>query len=142
LQLPKIKFYLFFLKIATVDLDFPELEHTFPNLHRQLFKPLEPHPDFDISSSYSGISQDSRDFYQNSDSSCESHHAVVASKSTVSFTALRTSLNSSNISPNQQPDPHLAHATAQIFTTENTEGMIKLENTFPWFASTFLGNCA
>ncbi|XP_045750573.2 centrosomal protein of 295 kDa isoform X3 [Mirounga angustirostris] len=105
-----------------VDLDFPELAHTFPNLHRQLFKPLEPHPDFDISSSYSGISQDSRDFYQNSDSSCESHHAVVASKSTVSFTALRTSLNSSNISPNQQPDPHLAHATAQIFTTENTEG--------------------
>ncbi|XP_077914826.1 centrosomal protein of 295 kDa isoform X9 [Halichoerus grypus] len=109
-------------KFTPVDLDFPELEHTFPNLHRQLFKPLEPHPDFDISSSYSGISQDSRDFYQNSDSSCESHHAVVASKSTVSFTALRTSLNSSNISPNQQPDPHLAHATAQIFTTENTEG--------------------
>nr|XP_054368153.1 centrosomal protein of 295 kDa isoform X6 [Mirounga angustirostris] len=109
-------------KFTPVDLDFPELAHTFPNLHRQLFKPLEPHPDFDISSSYSGISQDSRDFYQNSDSSCESHHAVVASKSTVSFTALRTSLNSSNISPNQQPDPHLAHATAQIFTTENTEG--------------------
>nr|XP_025749828.1 centrosomal protein of 295 kDa isoform X1 [Callorhinus ursinus] len=109
-------------KFTPVDLDFPELEHTFPNLHRQLFKPLEPHPDFDISSSYSGISQDSRDFYQNSDSSCESHHAVVASKSTVSFTALRTSLNSSNISPNQQPDPHLAHAAAQIFTTENTEG--------------------
>ncbi|VCX31118.1 unnamed protein product [Gulo gulo] len=104
-----------------VDLDFPELEHTFPNLHRQLFKPLEPHPDFDISS-YSGISQDSRDFYQNSDSSCESHHTVAAPRSTVSFAALRTSLNSSNTSPNQQLDPPLAHAAAQIFATEKTEG--------------------
>ncbi|XP_032708694.1 centrosomal protein of 295 kDa isoform X6 [Lontra canadensis] len=104
-----------------VDLDFPELEHTFPNLHRQLFKPLEPHPDFDISS-YSGISQDSRDFYQNSDSSCESHHTVAAPRSTVSFTALKTSLNSSNTSPNQQLDPPLAHAAAQIFATEKTEG--------------------
>uniref|UniRef100_A0A452Q7P2 Centrosomal protein 295 n=1 Tax=Ursus americanus TaxID=9643 RepID=A0A452Q7P2_URSAM len=105
-----------------IDLDFPELEHTFPNLHRQLFKPLEPHPDFDISSSYSGISQDSRDFYQNSDSSCESHHAVGASRSTVSFTALRTGLKSSNTSLNQQPDSHLAHAATQIFATEKTEG--------------------
>uniref|UniRef100_G1M2H2 Centrosomal protein 295 n=1 Tax=Ailuropoda melanoleuca TaxID=9646 RepID=G1M2H2_AILME len=108
-------------KFTPVDLDFPELEHTFPHLHRQLFKPLEPHPDFDISSSYSGISQDSRDFYQNSDSSCESHHAVGASGSTVSFTALRTSLNS-NTSLNQQPDLPLAHAAAQIFATEKTEG--------------------
>ncbi|XP_032708691.1 centrosomal protein of 295 kDa isoform X3 [Lontra canadensis] len=108
-------------KFTPVDLDFPELEHTFPNLHRQLFKPLEPHPDFDISS-YSGISQDSRDFYQNSDSSCESHHTVAAPRSTVSFTALKTSLNSSNTSPNQQLDPPLAHAAAQIFATEKTEG--------------------
>uniref|UniRef100_A0A8C9KVC6 Centrosomal protein 295 n=1 Tax=Panthera tigris altaica TaxID=74533 RepID=A0A8C9KVC6_PANTA len=98
-------------------------EHTFPNLHHQLFKPLEPHPDFDMLSSYSGISQDSRDFYQNSDSSWESHRTTVSSKSTASFTALRTSLNPSNTSPNQQPDPHLAHAAAQIFATENiTEG--------------------
>ncbi|XP_045870432.1 centrosomal protein of 295 kDa isoform X2 [Meles meles] len=107
-------------KFTPVDLDFPELEHTFPNLHRQLFKPLEPHPDFDISS-YSGISQDSRDFYQNSDSSCESHHTVAVPRSTVSFTALRTSLNSSNTSQNQQLDPPLAPA-AQIFATEKTEG--------------------
>ncbi|XP_047548016.1 centrosomal protein of 295 kDa isoform X3 [Lutra lutra] len=108
-------------KFTAVDLDFPELEHTFPNLHRQLFKPLEPHPDFDISS-YSGISQDSRDFFQNSDSSCESHHTNAAPRSTVSFTALKTSLNSSNTSPNQQLDPPLAHAAAQIFATEKTEG--------------------
>lgn len=71
-------------------------------------------------------------FHQNSDSSCESHHAVLSSKSTVSFTALRrTSLNSSNISLNQQPDPHLAHAAAQIFATD-TEGMIKFIIYFPW----------
>uniref|UniRef100_A0A8I3PCI9 Centrosomal protein 295 n=1 Tax=Canis lupus familiaris TaxID=9615 RepID=A0A8I3PCI9_CANLF len=113
-----------------------KLEHTFPNLHRQLFKPLEPHPDFDISSSYSGISQDSRDFYQNSDSSCESHHAVLSSKSTVSFTALRrTSLNSSNISLNQQPDPHLAHAAAQIFATDTEGSEQSFQQLLPEFSS-------
>ncbi|XP_077636721.1 centrosomal protein of 295 kDa isoform X2 [Crocuta crocuta] len=101
-----------------VDLDFPELEHTFPNLHHQLFKPLEPHLDFDMLSSYSGISQDSGDFYQNSESPCDSHRTAVPSKSTVSFTALRDSVKPSNASPNQQPDAHTAHAAAQASATE------------------------
>ncbi|XP_075858548.1 centrosomal protein of 295 kDa isoform X3 [Microcebus murinus] len=103
-----------------VDLDFPELEQIFPNLHRQLFKPLEPHPDFDSSPS-SGISQDNRDFYQSPESSSENHRATISSKSTVSFTALRrTSLHSSlNTSLDQQPDTNLAHAAAQSFATEN-----------------------
>ncbi|XP_057408337.1 centrosomal protein of 295 kDa isoform X5 [Balaenoptera acutorostrata] len=94
----------------TVDFDFPELEQSFPNLHRQLFKPLEPHPDFDSSSSFSGISQDSKDFYQRSDSSCESLRSSLPPKSTASFTALRTSLN--------QPDPNWARDEAQSFATE------------------------
>ncbi|XP_068411788.1 centrosomal protein of 295 kDa isoform X6 [Eschrichtius robustus] len=102
----------------TVDFDFPELEQSFPNLHRQLFKPLEPHPDFDSSSSFSGISQDSKDFYQRfpvvfhqrSDSSCESLCSSLPPKSTASFTALRTSLN--------QPDPNWARDEAQSFATE------------------------
>ncbi|XP_068411781.1 centrosomal protein of 295 kDa isoform X2 [Eschrichtius robustus] len=101
-----------------VDFDFPELEQSFPNLHRQLFKPLEPHPDFDSSSSFSGISQDSKDFYQRfpvvfhqrSDSSCESLCSSLPPKSTASFTALRTSLN--------QPDPNWARDEAQSFATE------------------------
>uniref|UniRef100_A0A8D1YZ80 ALMS motif domain-containing protein n=1 Tax=Sus scrofa TaxID=9823 RepID=A0A8D1YZ80_PIG len=107
-----------------VDFDFPELEHTFPNLHRQLFKPLEPHPDFDFSSSFSGISQDSKDFYQKSDSPCESLRATPSPKSTAAFRALRrTSLHSSlNNSPNQQLDPNLPHAAAQSFAMENIEG--------------------
>ncbi|XP_054433675.1 centrosomal protein of 295 kDa [Pteronotus mesoamericanus] len=107
-----------------VDLDFPELEYIFPNLHRQLFKPLEPQPDFDLSSLSSGISQESRDFYQSSDASCESHGATVSSKSTVSLTALRSSLHSPlNISLNQQPDPKLPHTTAENLGTEKvTEG--------------------
>uniref|UniRef100_A0A8C2W3L4 Centrosomal protein 295 n=1 Tax=Chinchilla lanigera TaxID=34839 RepID=A0A8C2W3L4_CHILA len=97
-----------------VDFDFPELEHIFPNLHRQLFKPLEPHPDFDLSSSSSGVSQDNRDFYQSSDCSSETPYADVSSRSTVSFTALRrTSLHSFNISLTQQPDPNVANAIAQ-----------------------------
>ncbi|XP_030650506.1 centrosomal protein of 295 kDa isoform X3 [Nomascus leucogenys] len=109
---------------SQVDLDFPELEHIFPNLHHQLFKPLEPHPDFDLSSSSSGISPDNRDFYQRSDSSSESHRATGSSKSTVYFTALRrTSMHSSlNTSPNQQPDTNLAHVGAHSFATENIGG--------------------
>ncbi|XP_054947663.1 centrosomal protein of 295 kDa isoform X6 [Physeter macrocephalus] len=112
----------------TVDFDFPELEHSFPNLHRQLFKPLEPHPDFDSSSSFSGISQDSKDFYQpfpvvfhqRSDSSCESLRSSLSPKSTASFKVRRTSLHSSlNTSLNQQPDPNWARDEAQSFATEN-----------------------
>nr|XP_039318129.1 centrosomal protein of 295 kDa isoform X1 [Saimiri boliviensis boliviensis] len=102
-----------------VDLDFPELEHIFPNLHHQLFKPLEPHPDFDLSSSSSGISPDNRDFYQRSDSSSESHCATGSSRSTIYFTALRTGVHSSL---NQQPDINLAHVGAHSFATENMEG--------------------
>uniref|UniRef100_A0A8D2DYE1 Centrosomal protein 295 n=1 Tax=Sciurus vulgaris TaxID=55149 RepID=A0A8D2DYE1_SCIVU len=100
--------------------DLQELEHIFPNLHRQLFKPLEPHPDFDLSSLSSGISQDDRNFYQSSDSSSE-RHCATASKSTVSFTALRrASLHSFlNTSLNQQPNPNLAQAAAQSFATDD-----------------------
>nr|XP_030739621.1 centrosomal protein of 295 kDa isoform X3 [Globicephala melas] len=114
--------------LMTEKTDLRELEHSFPNLHRQLFKPLEPHPDFDSSSSFSGISQDSKDFYQpfpvvfhqRSHSSCESLRSSLSPKSTASFTALRTSLHSSlNTSVNQQPDPNWAHEEAQSFATEN-----------------------
>jgi hypothetical protein len=55
-------FFFFALKVPAVDLDFRELEHIFPHLHRQLFKPLEPHLDFDLSSP--GTSQEDSDFYQ------------------------------------------------------------------------------
>uniref|UniRef100_A0A8C0HXP7 Centrosomal protein 295 n=1 Tax=Balaenoptera musculus TaxID=9771 RepID=A0A8C0HXP7_BALMU len=96
--------------LMTEKTDLWELEQSFPNLHRQLFKPLEPHPDFDSSSSFSGISQDSKDFYQRSDSSCESLRSSLPPKSTASFTALRTSLN--------QPDPNWARDEAQSFATE------------------------
>ncbi|KAF6102671.1 centrosomal protein 295 [Phyllostomus discolor] len=103
-----------------VDLDFPELEYIFPNLHHQLFKPLEPQPDFDLLSLSSGISQESRDFYQSSDASCESHSATLPSKGTVSFTALRRTglLSPLNISLNQQPGPNLPHTAAEGFDTE------------------------
>nr|XP_008260832.2 centrosomal protein of 295 kDa isoform X3 [Oryctolagus cuniculus] len=106
---------------TAVDLDFPELEHIFPHLHRQLFRPLEPHPDFGLSPSSSGISQDNRDFYQASDSSSEIHGATASSKRSLSLTALRTSLHSPNTSLNQQTNPDLALAAAQSFATENTE---------------------
>ncbi|XP_052608740.1 centrosomal protein of 295 kDa isoform X7 [Peromyscus californicus insignis] len=101
-------------EVPAVDLDFPELEHVFPHLHRQLFKPLEPYLDFDLSSS-SGISQDNRDFYE------QSSDVKVSSTSTVCFTALRANLHSSNSRLNQQPDVHLAHAAAQTFAAEGSE---------------------
>ncbi|XP_016062279.1 PREDICTED: centrosomal protein of 295 kDa isoform X4 [Miniopterus natalensis] len=124
--------------LQAVDLDFPELEYVFPNLHCQLFKPLEPQPDFDLSLS-SGISQESRDIYQSSDASCESHHAAISSKSTASFTALRrASLHSPlNTSLSQQPDPNLAHTAALSFGTENIiEGSEKpFQQLLPEFSS-------
>ncbi|XP_021090895.1 centrosomal protein of 295 kDa isoform X4 [Mesocricetus auratus] len=78
--------------------DFPELEHVFPHLHRQLFRPLEPYLDFDLWSS-SGISQDNRDFYEQ------------RSTSTACFTELRASL---------QPIGNPAHAAAQSFAAEGS----------------------
>ncbi|XP_069845608.1 centrosomal protein of 295 kDa isoform X2 [Dipodomys merriami] len=105
-----------------VDLDFPELEFVFPNLHRQLFQPLKPHTDFDFSPS--GISQDNSNFYQTIGTSSERHHATVSSRSTVSFTALRqTHLHSfPNTRLSQQPDANLAHTATSSFAAENTEG--------------------
>ncbi|XP_049745464.1 centrosomal protein of 295 kDa [Elephas maximus indicus] len=110
-------------KVPAVHPDFPELEHTIPNLHHQLFKPLEPHLDSDLLSSFSGISQDSRDFYKGSESSSESQHATVSSKSTVSFPAPRGNLHSSLKSLDLPLDPTSARVAAQSFMTENvTEG--------------------
>nr|KAF6342646.1 centrosomal protein 295 [Pipistrellus kuhlii] len=97
-----------------VDLDFPELEYIFPSLHRQLFKPLEPQPDFDLSSLSFGISEESRD--QSSEASGESHHATLSPKRTA---LRRTSLPSLNTSLSQQPDPNLTRAAALSFGTEN-----------------------
>ncbi|EPY79663.1 hypothetical protein CB1_000904005 [Camelus ferus] len=59
-----------------------------------------------------------------SDSSCESLHTALSPRSTASFTALRrTSLHSSlSTSLNQQPGPNVAHAAAQSFAAEDTEG--------------------
>ncbi|CAK6448876.1 unnamed protein product [Pipistrellus nathusii] len=98
-----------------VDLDFPELEYIFPSLHRQLFKPLEPQPDFDLSSLSFGISQESRD--QSSEESGESHHATLSPKRT----ALRTTSLPSplNTSLSQRPDPNLTRDAALSFGTEN-----------------------
>ncbi|KAL1781775.1 centrosomal protein of 295 kDa isoform X2 [Sigmodon hispidus] len=107
------------LQVPAVDLDFPELEHVFPHLHRQLFKPLEPYLDFDLSSS-SGISQDNRDFYESSESSSKKH-VKASSTSTACFMALRASLHSFNAKLNQPPDVNLAHAAAQSFTAEGSE---------------------
>ncbi|XP_008821334.1 centrosomal protein of 295 kDa isoform X8 [Nannospalax galili] len=107
--------------LQTDDLDFPELEHVFPHLHHQLFKPLEPHVDFDLSSPF-GLSQDNRDSYQHSSDSSEKQHANTSSASTVSFTPLRTHLNPLNTKPDQDPDINLANAADQSFVTENAEG--------------------
>ncbi|XP_055471377.1 centrosomal protein of 295 kDa isoform X1 [Psammomys obesus] len=96
-------------QVPAVDLDFPELEHLFPHLHRLLFKPLEPHLDFDLSSS-SGISQDNKDFYQSSESSSENHVFKASSTSTVDFTALRSLPSDSRL--NQQLEANLAQGLA------------------------------
>uniref|UniRef100_A0A8C5JXQ1 Centrosomal protein 295 n=1 Tax=Jaculus jaculus TaxID=51337 RepID=A0A8C5JXQ1_JACJA len=105
-----------------VDFDFPELEHIFPNLHRQLFKPLEPRLDFNLSPSSSGISQDNRDFHQRSESSFGKHLCNVSPAS--SFTALRTDLHSfNNMRLNPQPDTNLAHAD-QSFSEQSFKQLL------------------
>ncbi|XP_071068398.1 centrosomal protein of 295 kDa isoform X2 [Dasypus novemcinctus] len=124
--------------VPTVDLDFPELEHTFPNFHRQLFKPLEPHPDSDLSSSSSGISQENPDISKSSNSSSESHHAALSSRSTVSSTALRRTSSHSFLKAdlNQQLDPNSVGAAAQSFATKNIEGCEQpFQQLLPGFSS-------
>ncbi|XP_031201803.1 centrosomal protein of 295 kDa isoform X3 [Mastomys coucha] len=97
-------------QVPDVDLDFRELEHIFPHLHRQLFKPLEPHLDFDLSP---GTSQEDRDFYQQSSESSSEKHVKALSTSTICFTALTASSHSPNSRLNQQLDVNLAHATTE-----------------------------
>ncbi|XP_038178642.1 centrosomal protein of 295 kDa isoform X3 [Arvicola amphibius] len=101
-----------------VDLDFPELEHVFPHLHHQLFKPLEPYLDFDLSPSSSGISEDNRDFHeQSSESSPKKHDVKESSRSTACSTAFRAN--------SEQPDISLAHAATQSFAAEGSEQSFK-----------------
>ncbi|XP_045149109.1 centrosomal protein of 295 kDa isoform X1 [Echinops telfairi] len=101
-------------KVPTVGLDFTELEHAFPNLHRQLFQPLESCLDFDLSLT-SGTSQESKDFSKGPESSSPSQHTTTASfKGSVSLTGQRSSMCSSrNASLDQQRDFHLAPVAAQ-----------------------------
>lgn len=96
-------------QVPAVDLDFRELEHIFPHLHRQLFKPLEPHLDFDLSSP--GTSQEDSDFYQSSESSSEKHVKAL-STGTICFPALTAKSHSPNPRLNQL-DINLAHATTE-----------------------------
>nr|XP_048289845.1 centrosomal protein of 295 kDa isoform X7 [Myodes glareolus] len=105
-------------QVSGVDLDFPELEHVFPHLHHQLFKPLEPYLDFDLSSS-SGISQDNRHFHEQSSES--SSKIKESSRSTACFTALRGNLHSLN---SEQP-VNLAHAAIRSFAAEGPEQSFK-----------------
>ncbi|XP_075822887.1 centrosomal protein of 295 kDa isoform X1 [Microtus pennsylvanicus] len=106
------------LRVSGVDLDFPELEHVFPHLHHQLFKPLKPYLDFDLSPFSSGISQDNRNFHeQSSESSSKKPDVKESSRSTACFTALRAN--------SEQPDVSLAHAATQSFSAEGPEQSFK-----------------
>ncbi|XP_036010946.1 centrosomal protein of 295 kDa isoform X16 [Mus musculus] len=97
-------------QVPAVDLDFRELEHIFPHLHRQLFKPLEPHLDFDLSSP--GTSQEDSDFYQQSSESSSEKHVKALSTGTICFPALTAKSHSPNPRLNQL-DINLAHATTE-----------------------------
>ncbi|XP_049634972.1 centrosomal protein of 295 kDa [Suncus etruscus] len=90
---------LFSLKIPEVD--FADLELTFPNLHQQFFAPLEPHPDFDVSLSC-GMFRDSPELSQDSECSPASCSSLPLSTSSDSQTALRLH------PPHLPTAPHLA----------------------------------
>ncbi|XP_026507386.1 centrosomal protein of 295 kDa isoform X1 [Terrapene carolina triunguis] len=75
-----------------VGLDFSDMERNFPNFQPQLFQPLEPSPDFDISSSLSQhrISEDSKDFSKSFASSIQSQDTSVFPEATTSSLKARS----------------------------------------------------
>ncbi|XP_053871622.1 centrosomal protein of 295 kDa isoform X3 [Malaclemys terrapin pileata] len=75
-----------------VGLDFSDMERNFPNFQRQLFQPLEPSPDFDISSSLSQhrISEDSKDFSKSFAFSIQSQDTSVFPEATTSSLKARS----------------------------------------------------
>ncbi|XP_065437659.1 centrosomal protein of 295 kDa isoform X13 [Chrysemys picta bellii] len=75
-----------------VGLDFSDMERHFPNFQRQLFQPLEPSPDFDISSSLSQhrISEDSKDFSKSFAFSIQSQDTSVFPEATTSSLKARS----------------------------------------------------
>ncbi|XP_039351003.1 centrosomal protein of 295 kDa isoform X3 [Mauremys reevesii] len=70
----------------SIGLDFSDMERNFPNFQHQLFQPLEPSPDFDISSSLSQhrISEDSKDFSKSLAFSIQSQDTSVFPEATPS----------------------------------------------------------
>ncbi|XP_067424365.1 centrosomal protein of 295 kDa isoform X2 [Emydura macquarii macquarii] len=75
-----------------VGLDFSDMEGNFPNCQHQLFQPLEPSPDFDISTSLSQckISQDSKDFSKSLTFSTQSQDSSVFLEATTSSLKARS----------------------------------------------------
>nr|XP_042711942.1 centrosomal protein of 295 kDa isoform X2 [Chrysemys picta bellii] len=75
-----------------VGLDFSDMERNFPNFQRQVFQPLEPSPDFDISSSLSQhrISEDSKDFSKSFAFSIQSQDTSVFPEATTSSLKARS----------------------------------------------------
>ncbi|XP_043384811.1 centrosomal protein of 295 kDa isoform X8 [Chelonia mydas] len=75
-----------------VGLDFSDIERNFPNFQRPPFQPLEPSPDFDISSSLSQhrISEDSKDFNKSLAFSIQSQDTSVFPEATTSSLKARS----------------------------------------------------
>ncbi|CAM4351233.1 unnamed protein product [Lepidochelys olivacea] len=75
-----------------VGLDFSDIERNFPNFQRPPFQPLEPSPDFDISSSLSQhrISEDSKDFNKSLAFSIQSQDTSVFPEATTSSLKVRS----------------------------------------------------
>ncbi|KAH0625207.1 hypothetical protein JD844_033443 [Phrynosoma platyrhinos] len=92
--------------LSSYGLDATDIERHFPNFHRELFQPLEPSPDFNISSSFSQckVSHSSKDVSKSSDLS-ESHELTASNleERSNSFSFLSTG-KLSNTLPTDQTD--------------------------------------
>ncbi|XP_043360077.1 centrosomal protein of 295 kDa isoform X7 [Dermochelys coriacea] len=75
-----------------VGLDFSDMERNFPNFQRPLFQPLEPSPDFGVSSSLSQhrISEDGKDFNKSLAFSIQSQDTSVFPEATTSSLKARS----------------------------------------------------
>ncbi|KAM9172062.1 centrosomal protein of 295 kDa isoform 2-T2 [Pangshura tecta] len=136
-----------------IGLDFFDMERNFPNFQHELFKPLEPSPDFDISSSLSQhrISEDSKDFsksfafsIQNQDTSVfpeatssslkarsYSPHSFLNTKKLNNTTSQAEELIKANVTLGSEESFHLLHLESTLNEhSQSTEQPIGLRIVF------------
>ncbi|KAM9172061.1 centrosomal protein of 295 kDa isoform 1-T1 [Pangshura tecta] len=119
-----------------IGLDFFDMERNFPNFQHELFKPLEPSPDFDISSSLSQhrISEDSKDFSKSFAFSIQNQDTSVFPEATSSSLKARSYsphsfLNTKKLNNTTSQAEELIKANVTLAGSEESFHLLHLEST-------------